>query len=195
MTPDDLTHLLQTRFGESCQVSPPDAWQVDTPDFRLLVLLSADGTWLRLLMPIVPIQEVQPFLNQILAANFDQTQEARYAFHQSVLWAVFQHDLASLGRPQFEAAIDQLLTMKQQGVEPFFNRLIEDQVRQIITAAKLQDQSLEATMQTLDRFYAEGMMGNMKANDGYQQNALTAWRYQLERLWPEVDVSTEETTE
>ncbi|MEM6349446.1 MAG: hypothetical protein AAF766_01660 [Cyanobacteria bacterium P01_D01_bin.14] len=195
MAPDDLTHLLQTRFGESCQASPPDAWQVDTPDFRLLVLLSADGNWLRLLMPIVPIQEVQPFLNQILAANFDQTQEARYAFHQSVLWAVFHHDLASLGRPHFEAAIDQLLTMKQQGVEPFFNRLIEDQVRQIITAAKLQGQSLEATMQTLDRFYAEGMMGDMKANDGYQQNALTAWRYQLERLWPEVDVSTEETTE
>ena len=194
MTSDDITTLLKKRYGDSCQVSPPEAWQVDTPDFRLLVLLSADGSWLRLLIPIVPVQEAQPFLNQIMAANFDQTQEARYAFHQAVLWGVFQHDLASLSQPHFEGAMDQLLTMKQQGVEPFFNRMIEDQVRQIIAAAKLQGQSLEATMQTLDRFYAEGMMGDMQNSDSsYQQNVLTAWRYQLERLWPEVDVPAEET--
>ncbi|MEO1590837.1 MAG: hypothetical protein AAFU71_06055 [Cyanobacteria bacterium J06632_22] len=191
MTPDDITMLLQKRYGDSCQVSPPDAWQVDTPEFRLLVLLSADGNWLRLLIPILPIQEAQPFLEQILTANFDQTQEARYALHQSVLWGVFQHDVSSLSCPHFEGAMDQLLTMKQQGTEPFFNSMIEDQVRKIITAAKLQGQSLEATMQTLDRFYAEGMMGDMQSSS-YQQNALTAWRYQLERLWPEVDVPTEE---
>jgi len=109
--------------------------------------------------------------------------------HQKVIWGVFQHDLSSLSRPQFEGATDQLLTMKQQGVTPFFNRMIEDQVRQIIAAAKLQGQTLEATMQTLDRFYAEGMMGDMQSGDSsYQQTALTAWRYQLERLWPWVEV-------
>ncbi|MEO0540142.1 MAG: hypothetical protein AAFZ80_04655 [Cyanobacteria bacterium P01_A01_bin.105] len=194
MTQDDITALLQKRYGDSCQVDPPDAWQVETSAFRLLVLLSADSSWLRILVPIIPIQEAQPFLNQILAANFDQTQEARYAFHQTVLWGVFQHDLASLSRPQFEAATDQLLTMKQQGVEPFFNSKIDDQVRQIIAAAKLQGQSLEATLKTLDRFYAEGIMGDMESGDSsYQQNALTAWRYQLERLWPDVQVPPEET--
>ncbi|MEO0457908.1 MAG: hypothetical protein AAF152_15195 [Cyanobacteria bacterium P01_A01_bin.114] len=187
MTPDDISACLQQRYTDRCQINPPDAWQVETDNFRLLVLLSTDSSWLRLLIPIVPIQEAQPFASQLLAANFDQTQQARYAFHQNVLWSVFHHDLSTLSIPQFEDAIDRLLTMKQEGLEPFFNQLVEAQLRQIIKAAKLQNQSLEATMQTVDRFYAEGMMGDLQTGS-YQQAALSAWRYQLERLWPEVNV-------
>lgn len=181
-----ITDYLHDRFGTAVQVNLPDAWQVETSDFRLLVLLSADQSWLRVLLPIVPMSSVKAFLSQLLEANFDLTQETRYALHQDVLWGVFQHDLASLTADCFEAVINRLLTMHQEGVDPFFNAFVEQQVRQIIHAAKLQGQSLEKTMQTLDRFYSEGMMGDM--GDGeYQGQALDAWRRQLERLWPEVE--------
>ena len=186
MESKDITPYLEQRFGAQVQVSPPDAWQVETPAFRLLVLLSADGSWLRLLVPIAPAPAAQPYLSQILMANFDATQEARYALHQEVLWGVFYDELASLTEAQFAAAIDRLLGMKQDGLDPFFNALVEQQIRQIIAAAKQQGQSLEETMQTLDRFYSEGMMGDM--DDGpYQGQVLAAWRRQLERLWPEAE--------
>ncbi|MEO1404410.1 MAG: hypothetical protein AAFV72_24600 [Cyanobacteria bacterium J06635_1] len=187
MTPEEITKYLQQRYDDRCQVNPPDAWQVETDSFRLLVLLSADSSWLRIMVPIAPSQEAQPLVTQILAANFDQTQQARYAYHQNVLWGVFHHDFASLNQAQFTDAIDRLLLMKQEGLDPFFNEMIEAQIRQIITAAKLQGQSLETTMQTLDRFYSEGMLGDLQTNS-YQKEALAAWRYQLERLWPEVNM-------
>lgn len=180
-----ITDYLTNRFGESTTFSPPDAWQVETAEFRLLVLLSADQSWIRLLVPIVPVQSAQPYLAQILEANFDLTQEARYALHQAVLWGVFQHDRAALNESQLEAVVNRLLVMKREGVDPFFNALAEQQISQIIRAAKLQGQSLEETMQTLDRFYSEGMMGDM-GESGSQGQVLDAWRRQLERLWPEV---------
>lgn len=187
MTPDDITQTLQQQFGTSLKVLPPDAWQVDTGEFRVLVLLSQDGSWLRMLLPLLPAAEAKPFLAQILTANFDATQEVRYALHEEVLWGVFQHDAASLIPAVFNGALNQLLTLKQTGINPFFQDLIEIQIRQIIKAAKQQGQTLEATLQTLDRLYAEGVMGDMAAGAGTHQKTLEAWQRQLERLWPLVD--------
>ncbi|MGD1860719.1 MAG: hypothetical protein ACFB0E_12205 [Leptolyngbyaceae cyanobacterium] len=185
METQNITTHLQERFGPALQQSPPDAWQVETPDFRLLVLLSTDQSWLRLLIPIVPAEVAQPYFSQILAANFDLTQEVRYALHQSVLWGVFQYDLASLTIVRFEAAISRLLGMKQEGIDPFFNTLVEQQIRQIITAAKQRGQSLEETMRTLDHFYSEGIMGSLDDSSDDKQQVLAAWQRQLERLWTE----------
>lgn len=184
MENQEITTHLEKRFGEQVQFSPPDAWQVETAEFRLLVLLSADQSWLRILMPIAPAQVAQPYLSQIMEANFDLTQETRYALHQDVLWGVFQYELVSLTEVRFEAAISRLMGMKQEGVDPFFSALVERQIRQIILTAKQQGQSLEETMQTLHRFYSEGMMGDM-GDSNYQTQALEAWRRQLERLWTE----------
>ncbi len=184
MTPQDITAILQTRFAHACEIQPPNAWQVETSDMRLLALLSEDQAWLRLLVPIVPMAEAQPYLAEILRANFDRI--TCYAAHENLLWGVFQHDLPSLDGDQFSAALDQLITMKQAGVSPFFTSLIETKVRQLIQAAKLQGQTLETTMQTINRFYAEGVMGNMEDNE-YGRKALAAWQGQLERLWPEVN--------
>lgn len=189
MTPDDITQTLKQQFGDSLKVLPPDAWQVDTNDFRLLVLLSQDGSWLRMLLPMLPAAEAQSFLAQILAANFDATQEVRYALHEGVLWGVFHHDFASLVLAGFESALNQLLAMKQAGIGPFFQDQIEVQIRQIIKAAKQQGQTLESTMKTLDRLYAEGVMGDMASGAVYQ-STLAAWQRQLERLWPQVDESS-----
>lgn len=187
MTPQDIAQSLASRFGEACSQPADQVWQIDQPETRLLAILSDDQGWLRLLVPIVPAAEARPLINQILAANFEQTQMARYALHDDVLWGVYQQESAPLTAEQLNRAIDQLLSMKKEGVEPFFNSILETQLRQIIIAAKLQGQSMETTLQTIDRFYAEGMMGDMK-NGSYGEKALDAWRAQLARLWPEVEL-------
>lgn len=187
MTLDDITATLDSRFGEgACQHVPPDAWQVESGDMRLLAI--SPGSWIKLMTPIMPIVEAQPFIQQMMEANFDQTQEARYAFHQDVVWAVFQYDLTALERPQFDNAVERLLALNQDGAGVFFSRMVEGQVSQIIVASKRQGKSLDDTLKTLDRFYAEGMMGDMDGTGGYQQEALEAWRRQLEKLWPVVEV-------
>ena len=185
MTPDDLTNALTARFGDAAQHTPPDAWQVETDKMRLIAI--ANPPLLKLMTPIMPVAEAQSFIPQMLEANFDQTQEARYAFHQNVVWGVSQFDFETLTPPLLERAVDQLSEMKAQGAEIFFSRLMETQITQIITAAKLQGQSLEDTIRTLDRFYSEGVMGDMGEQD-YQNKAMTAWRMQLERLWPTVSI-------
>ncbi|MFE4104968.1 hypothetical protein [Almyronema epifaneia] len=188
MTPDEITQALTQRFGDRVQILPPDAWQVETEDFRLLVLLSEDLSWLRLLIPIAPQPQAEPFMAQILAANFDDTQEVRYAFYQAVLWGVFQSDRSTLTLASFQAAIERLLALKAENLDRFFNDLIDGQIRQIIQAAKLQGQTLDETLQTLQRFYAEGVMGELSMSADSRQNTLAAWQRQLERLWPEVEV-------
>ena len=193
MTLQDLIDALKARFGDSVsKMDTPDAWQIETPELRLLALLTDEQTQLRVLVPIVPMAEAQPFLKEILEANFEQT--VHYASYENTLWGVFHHRLATLETEELLSAIDQLYTLKQTGIDPFFNTLIETRVRQIIQAAKLQGQSLQSTMQTISRFYAEGMMGDME-NSGYGDRALEAWQRQLERLWPEVGVPPEESSE
>lgn len=187
MTPQDITGVLTTLFGAVVQATEPESWQVETGNLRLLVLLSADQTWLRSLVSIASAQESQPFLAQLLEANFDETQETRYAISQGVLWGVFQHNCQSLTGEDFEAAIARLITLQQQGLTPSFNQLAEVQISQIIQAAKQQGQSLEATLQTLDRFYEEGVMGDIDQGASQREQVLEAWQYQLKRLWEEVE--------
>ncbi len=191
MTPDEITTALAQRFGvPASQQIGDDAWQVDTDDMRLLAIRA--GSWIKLMIPIMPVVEAESFITQMMAANFDATQMIRYAFHQDVVWGVFQYDLAALNLPQFENAVDQLLALKASGIDDLFSQQVEAQVSQIIVASKRQGQSLEATMKTLDRFYAEGMMGDMEPRrpdqKGYQNEALAAWRRQLERLWPTINI-------
>ncbi|MEM8603475.1 MAG: hypothetical protein AAGF24_06520 [Cyanobacteria bacterium P01_H01_bin.121] len=183
----ELTPILTERFGEAVAAMPPDAWQVDTPDVRLLLILSADQTWLRVLCPICPVAEVQAFLEQFLAANFDRTQLVRYAIHEAVLWAVFHHDLASLTLQDLQLAIDQLLALKQQGIDESFDAFVDRQIAQIIQAAKQQGQTLEATLQTLDRFYQEGLMGGLQQTPEQRQDTLQAWQRRLQSLWDQVE--------
>ncbi len=187
MNPEEISNILKDLFGESVETPAPTSWQVQTSKFRLLVLLSDDGSWLRILLPIADAQEAQPFLDKLLEANFDTTLETRYAIHQNVLWGVFQHNCATLAAPDFSAAIARLLALQERGLSDFFGGLIESRIRQIIKAAKMQGQSIETTLQTLDRFYAEGLMGEMELGRESREQTLTAWRYQLERLWPEVE--------
>lgn len=186
MTPEEIAGTLTELFGTSAVATiAPGSWQIDTSTFRLLVLLSEDNTWLRVLLPILPIQQAQPFLEQFLEANFDDTQEVRYALYEGVIWGVFQHNIDTLVSADLSNAINRLASLHQAGLDNVFNRLIESRIRQIIQAAKQQGQSLQATMQTLERFYAEGMMGEINQTSQGREEVLTAWRRQLERLWNE----------
>lgn len=186
MTPEQITSTLKELFGAGVETPSPGSWQVETPDFRVLVLLSEDESWLRALVPIVTEQEAQPFLVQLFEANFDFTQETRYALYQGVLWGVFQYSRDRLTPADLSAAVQRLVSLKERGLSDCLTQLIESRIRQIILAAKLQGQSLEATLQTLDRFYEEGLMGNLEEGAESRAATLAAWRYQLERLWPEV---------
>ncbi|BBD69352.1 hypothetical protein NIES4072_33170 [Nostoc commune NIES-4072] len=186
MTPEEIAGTLTEIFGTSAVGAiAPGSWQVDTSAFRLLVLLSEDNTWLRVLLPIVPIQEAQPFLEQFLEANFDDTQEVRYALYEGVIWGVFQHNSGTLVSTDLSNAINRLVSLHQARLDNVFNRLIESRIRQIIQAAKQQGQSLQATMQSLERFYAEGLMGEINQTSEAREEVLAAWRRQLERLWNE----------
>ncbi|MEH2151747.1 leucine zipper domain-containing protein [Nostoc sp.] len=193
MTSEEIVSTLTELFGTSAVAAlaqpvvdiAPRSWQVDTSTFRLLVLLSEDNTWLRVLLPIVPIQQAKPFLEQFLEANFDDTQEVRYAFYEGVVWGVFQHNRSTLVSADLSNAISRLVSLYQAGLDNVFNRLIESRIRQIIQAAKQQGQSLQATMQSLERFYAEGLMGEMNQTSEAREVVLIAWRSQLERLWNE----------
>lgn len=193
MTSEEIASTLTELFGTSAvdALAQPvveiaaGSWQIDTSTFRLLVLLSEDNTWLRVLLPIVPIQEAQPFLGQFLEANFDDTQEVRYALYEGVIWGVFQHNTDSLVSADLSNAINRLVSLHEAGLDNVFNRLIESRIRQIIQAAKQQGQSLQATMQSLERFYAEGLLGEINQTSEAREEVLAAWRRQLEKLWNE----------
>jgi hypothetical protein len=183
----EISSSLIDQFGEIVVQPEPNVWQVESENFRLLVLVSDDQTWLRILVPIAPLQEAESILTQLLEANFDVTQSTRYAVHQNVVWGVFQYSFSNLTETDFTEAITTLISLHQQGFSEFFNQLIEGRIRQVIQMSKRQGQSMEATMQTLERFYAEGIMGEMQEGSAAQEKTLEAWRRQLERLWPEVE--------
>ena len=188
MKPEEITTTLAERFGtDAVQRPSSDTWQVETSQLRLLVLLSEDMSWLRLLIPIVSAQEAQPFLEQLLEANFDLTQEVRYALNQGVLWGVFQHRCESLTQRDFQNAVARLASLYEKGMSDSFNQLVDQRIRQIIQAAKLQGQTLQETLQTLERFYEEGMLGDLQQSSQEREEFLGAWRRRLESLWNEVE--------
>ena len=163
-----------------------EAWQVKNDQIHLLVIISEDKSWLRLLTPIATAQEAASLLPQLLEDNFELTQEVRYAMNQNVLWGVFHHRLASLVPEDLKSAIAALQSLKEKGLSNSFNQLIEKQIMQIVKAAKSQGQTLESTYQTIDRFYQEGVMGGVDQDPNQREQFLAAWKAQLERLWTEV---------
>lgn len=189
MQATEISPLLIEWFGaEQLEAKPPESWQIQTPQHRLLLLLSASGEWLRVLLPLLPATDVAPFHAQILAANFDATGPVRYALHQNVLWGVFQHDLASLTKMDLQQAIASLFDLAQQGIDPFFEALAESQIRQIVLAAKQRGQSLLETLQMLTHLYEEGVLGDLDTGAEIRRFTLDRWRERLEQLWPDVEL-------
>jgi hypothetical protein len=185
VTPEDIQLFLTNRFSTSLKVVDPDSYQVETPDYRLLIIFSAQQSWLRMLVPIAPTADAMTFVEEFLSANFDATLETRYAINQGVLWGVWQHSVVGLTAVDFNQAIDQLIDLKRVGIDQAFQAFSTKQVKAIVSIAKQRGDTLEQTMQTLDRFYAEGVMGDLGATETIRTEMMTAWQYQLERLWNE----------
>ncbi len=190
MKTEQITPILVDIFDSSAVEQPStDSWQVDTDQMRLLIILSQDYSWLRLLVPIAPAKEAQPFLQELLESNFDLTQQVRYALNQEVLWVVFHHSFESLLPEDLKSAIFQAISLREKGLSELFNQQIERRVRQIIKAAKLQGQTLENTLQNIERLYREGMLGGLQQESQQREQFIAAWQYQLRRLWSEVEIS------
>lgn len=188
MKNSDISLVLAELFdSDDIEHEVEEAWQVKNTEIHLLIISSADNSWLRLLTPIAAVSEAQSLLPQLLEDNFDQTLEVRYAINQDVLWGVFHHRLASLTTEDFESAIASLQGLANKGLSGSFNQLIEKQIIQIVKAAKAQGQSLESTYQTIDRFYQEGVMGGIDQDPNQREQFLSAWKSQLERLWSEIE--------
>jgi hypothetical protein len=185
VTPADIQPFLTSRFGTTLKVIDADSYQVETPEYRLLIILSAQQSWVRTLVPIAPAAEAMTFVEEFLSANFDATLETRYALHQGILWGVWQHSVAGLTIEDFSTAIEHSIELKQVGIDRAFRDFATKQVREIIRIAKQRGDTREQTMQTLDRFYAEGVMGDLGATEDIRQEMMTAWKYQLDRLWDE----------
>ncbi|NJL01164.1 MAG: hypothetical protein HC910_11615 [Spirulinaceae cyanobacterium SM2_1_0] len=188
MTPPEITSTLTALFPMAVVQQPSaDTWQVEAPAWRLLVILSEDGSWLRLLLPLVPLSAAQPYLTEFLTENFDFTQEARYAIAQDVLWGVYQHSFPTLTAADFQRAIARLLHLHETGLERGFQQQSDRRLRQIVQAAKQQGQTQAMTLQNLDRFYQEGLLGGLEQTTEERDRTLAAWRDRLASLWDQVE--------
>ena len=59
---ETISETLNETFGSNAVEKTPDTWQVNTGQLRLLVILSKNNSWLRLLIPIALATEAQPYL-------------------------------------------------------------------------------------------------------------------------------------
>ncbi|WP_310482192.1 hypothetical protein [Chamaesiphon sp. VAR_48_metabat_403] len=182
MNSADISSFLTNRFGNALKIVDGDSYQIDTPDYRLLIILSAQHSWVRMLVPIAPAAEAMTFVEEFLSANFDATLETRYAMNQGVLWGVWQHSVTGLTTEDFTTAIDRCIDLKRVGIDRAFQDFATKQVKAIVSIAKQRGDTLEQTMQTLNRFYAEGVMGDIGATEDVRNEMMTAWQSQLERL-------------
>jgi hypothetical protein len=185
MKHQEIQPFLTNRFGTTLTIIDANSYQVETPEYRLMIILSGQQSWIRILIPIAPAAEAMTFVEEFLSANFDATLETRYALYENILWGVWQHSIAGLTPADFNMAIDRSIELKQVGIDRAFQDFASKQVREIARIAKQRGDTLEQTIQTLDRFYAEGVMGDLGATEEIRKEMMTAWRYQLERLWHE----------
>lgn len=179
--------LLTTCFPDAQVTHPSEtAWQVELSQGRLLAIVSADLSTLRILLPLAPQSEAQPYLEALLEMNFDATQSVRFALHQNVLWSVFFHRLDTLTPGDLQVSLEQGQQLAQTWLRDVFMQATEKQMRQIIQAAKQQGQSLEATLQNIGRFYQEGVLGDLEQTTQERESVMAAWQKRLTQLWDEI---------
>ena len=142
------------------------------------------------MVPVASAAQAQPFFQELLELNFEATTLVKYAMAQDMLWAVFNHPFASLQPSDLAIALDSLITLRSQGLSRCFEIHADRQVRLIVVASKRQGLSLEATLQNLERFYREGIIGDLSDTSETIQLTLDRWRNRLERLWSEADSHT-----
>ncbi|MEQ8465749.1 hypothetical protein [Coleofasciculus sp. E1-EBD-02] len=78
-----------------------------------------------------------------------------------------------------------MCSLKGRWTPPFF---LHPAIPPRITRVESEDSHVhvETTLQTLDRFYREGLMGEMESREQTEE-VLAQWQRRLERLWSEVE--------
>lgn len=186
---DDLLSLIQSKFESPLESAGKLIWRISMTQEdvashgALVILLSEDQSWIRLMVPIAPVVQAQPFLQELLELNFESTTFIKYAIAQKMLWGVFNHPIKTLQQQDVQLALSGLDALKAQGLSHCFELHVDRQVRLIITASKRQGMTLNTTLQNLERFYREGIIGDLSDSGETIQLTLSRWRDRLERLW------------
>ncbi|MEM9137310.1 MAG: hypothetical protein AAGB01_08175 [Cyanobacteria bacterium P01_F01_bin.42] len=186
---EELLSHLKTSHSIPFQSVGEKIWRASLDWGEMVMLLSEEDSWLRLMVPISSVSQAQPFLQELLELNFEATTIVKYAIAQQMLWAVFNHPLASLQEADVAIALERLIALREQGLSNCFEIHADRQVSLIIAASKRQGLTLESTLQNLERFYREGIIGDLSDTDATIQLTLDRWRSRLERLWSEDDES------
>ena len=187
MNLESLLSHLREKFDTPWVEAGENFWRHTWDSGELILMLSEDHSWVRMMIPVASMAQAQPFFQELFELNFEETTLVRYAIAQGMLWAVFNHPFQTLQVKDIDLALDCLLTLQTQGVTRCFEVHADRQVRLIIQASKRQGLSLKATLQNLERFYREGIIGDLSDSGSTIQLTLTRWRDRLERLWSEVD--------
>ena len=79
-----------------------------------MVLADQQHNRMRIMSPVVDAAGLDnQTLRIILEANFDRTLDGRYAIWKGQVWSVYLHPLSSLTQQQFDAAVEQVIRLRQ----------------------------------------------------------------------------------
>lgn len=88
-------------------------WKFDHGSSLVFVITDEHHNRMRIMSPVVELADApQDVLQTLLEANFDRALDARYCINTDTIWAAFLHPLAELNDRQFLAALDQVVTLK-----------------------------------------------------------------------------------
>lgn len=88
-------------------------WKFELNSSLVFVITDESHNRMRIMSPIVELADLpQDALQTLLEANFDRALDARYCINSDTVWSAFLHPLAELDDRQFLAALDQVVTLK-----------------------------------------------------------------------------------
>ncbi len=186
---EELLSQLNATVSSPIESAGDRIWRGSMDWGELVVLLSEDGSWVRVMVPIASATQAQPFFQELLELNFEATTLVKYAMAQQMLWGVFNAPLATLQSTDVAIALNCLVMLRAQGLSRCYDIHADRQVRLIIMASKRQGLTLKATLQNLERFYREGIIGDLSDSGETIQLTLDRWRDRLERLWSEGNIN------
>ncbi len=93
--------------------SRPGFWKFEHRDATVFVITDESHNRMRIMSPVAELSDLTNDVMQVLLeANFDRALDARYCISSDIVWSAFLHPLAELNDRQFLAALDQVITLK-----------------------------------------------------------------------------------
>lgn len=114
-SPTDYQDLERFVQAWSPQFQGQDGqWMFQVEQMPLMVLADQQHDRMRLLTPVADAAGLdKETLLTILQANFDRTLDGRYAIWKGQVWSVYLHPLSSLTQQQFDAAVEQVMSLRK----------------------------------------------------------------------------------